>query len=93
MVLKYFGSKQDLTLMDTVSILQQGYPLLQCEGAMLMRLRATSSRVVNSARPHHVDDSRVATRPEKTIYSRVSTVRPDPMRECRTPVRTDRTSE
>jgi hypothetical protein len=34
--------------------------------------------VVNSTRPHHVDGSRVATWPEKTIYSRISTVGPDP---------------
>jgi hypothetical protein len=39
---------------------------------------ATSSRVVNSARPHHVDGSRVTTWPEKMIYSRISTVGLDP---------------
>jgi hypothetical protein len=37
-----------------------------------------SSRVVNSTRPHNVDGSGVATWPEKTIYSRVSTVGPNP---------------
>jgi hypothetical protein len=39
---------------------------------------AISSRVVNNTQPHHVDDSGVATWPEKTIYSKVSTVGPDP---------------
>jgi hypothetical protein len=34
--------------------------------------------VVNSTRPHHVDDSGPATWPEKTISSKVSTVGPDP---------------
>jgi hypothetical protein len=32
----------------------------------------------NSTRPHHVGGSRTATWPEKIIYSRVSTVSPDP---------------
>jgi hypothetical protein len=41
--------------------------------------------VVNSARPHHVVDSRVATWPEKTICSRVSTVGPDPHGEVPDP--------
>ena len=53
---------------------------------------AISSRVVNSARPHHVDGSGAATWLEKTIYSKVSTVGLDPMGKCRTPVHTDRTS-
>jgi hypothetical protein len=39
---------------------------------------AISSRVVNNTRPHHVDGSGTATRPEKTIYSKVSVVGPDP---------------
>jgi hypothetical protein len=34
--------------------------------------------VVNSTRPHHVDDSGAATWPEKTIYPKVSTVGSDP---------------
>jgi hypothetical protein len=34
--------------------------------------------VVDSVRPHHVDGSGAATWPEKTIYSKVSTVGPDP---------------
>jgi hypothetical protein len=34
--------------------------------------------MVNSTRPHHVDSSRAATWPDKTIYSRISTVGPDP---------------
>jgi hypothetical protein len=34
--------------------------------------------VVNSTRPHHVDGSGVVTWPEKTIYSKISTVGPDP---------------
>jgi hypothetical protein len=53
---------------------------------------AISSRVVNSTRPHHVDGFGAAMWPEKMIYSRISTVGPDPMGKCRTPVRTDRTS-
>jgi hypothetical protein len=32
----------------------------------------------NSARPHHMDDSVAATWPENMIYSKVSTVSPDP---------------
>jgi hypothetical protein len=32
----------------------------------------------NSTRPHHVDGSETATWPEKMIYSKVSTVSPDP---------------
>jgi hypothetical protein len=32
----------------------------------------------NSAQPHHVDGSRGTTWPEKMIYSKVSTVSPDP---------------
>jgi hypothetical protein len=56
----------------TVGILKQGYPLLQYEDATI------SSRVVNSTRSHHVDGSGAATWPEKTIYSKVSTVGPDP---------------
>jgi hypothetical protein len=32
----------------------------------------------NSTRPHHVDGSGTATWPEKMIYSKVSTVSPDP---------------
>jgi hypothetical protein len=32
----------------------------------------------NSTRPHHVDSSRAATWPKKTISSKVSTVGPDP---------------
>jgi hypothetical protein len=39
---------------------------------------AISSRVANSTRPLHVDDSEAATWPEKTIYLEVSTVGPDP---------------
>jgi hypothetical protein len=39
---------------------------------------ALSSHVVNSTRPHHVDSSRVAIWPEKTIYPRISTVGLDP---------------
>jgi hypothetical protein len=53
---------------------------------------AVSSRVVNSTRPHHMDGSGAAAWPEKTIYSKVSTVGPDPMGKCRTLVYTDRTS-
>jgi hypothetical protein len=34
--------------------------------------------VVNSTRPHHVDGSGATTWPEKTIYSKVPTVGPDP---------------
>jgi hypothetical protein len=34
--------------------------------------------VVNIARPHHVDGFGAAMWPEKTIYSKVSTVGPDP---------------
>jgi hypothetical protein len=34
--------------------------------------------MVNITRPHHVDGSRAATWPEKTISSKVSTVGPDP---------------
>jgi hypothetical protein len=34
--------------------------------------------MVNSDRPHHVDNSRAAMWPEKMIYSKVSTVGPDP---------------
>jgi hypothetical protein len=37
-----------------------------------------SSRVVNSTRPHHVGGSGAATWSEKMIYSKVSTVGPDP---------------
>jgi hypothetical protein len=37
-----------------------------------------SSRVVNSARPHHVDGSGAATCLEKMIYSKVSAASPDP---------------
>jgi hypothetical protein len=55
---------------------KQGYPLLQHEDTVPTRL--ISSRVVNSTRPHHVDGSRAATWPEKTIYSKVSTVGPYP---------------
>jgi hypothetical protein len=40
---------------------------------------------VNSTRPHHVDGSGVATWPEKTIYSKVSTVGPDPHRRVPDP--------
>jgi hypothetical protein len=47
---------------------------------------------VNSTRPHHVDGSGAATWLEKTIYSKVSTVGPDPTGKYRTPVYTDRTS-
>jgi hypothetical protein len=39
---------------------------------------AISSCAVNSTRPHHVDDSGVATWPGKTISSKVSTVGLDP---------------
>jgi hypothetical protein len=39
---------------------------------------AISSRVVNSTRPHHMGGSGTATWPEKMIYSKVSTVSPDP---------------
>jgi hypothetical protein len=56
----------------TVGTLKQGYPLLQYEDA------AISSRVVNSTRSPHVDGSGAATWPVKTIYSKVSTVGPDP---------------
>jgi hypothetical protein len=34
----------------------------------------------------------VATWPEKTIYSNMSTVGPDPMEKCWTPVRVDQTT-
>jgi hypothetical protein len=53
---------------------------------------ATSTRVVNSTLPCHVDGSGVATWPGKTIYSKISTVGPDPMGKCWTPVHVDRTS-
>jgi hypothetical protein len=33
---------------------------------------------INSTQPHHVDGSGAATWPEKMIYSKVSTVSPDP---------------
>jgi hypothetical protein len=39
---------------------------------------ASSSRVENSARPHHVDGSRTAMWPEKTIWSKASAMGPDP---------------
>jgi hypothetical protein len=39
---------------------------------------AISSRAVSSTRPHHVDDSGVATWPGKTISSKLPTVGPDP---------------
>jgi hypothetical protein len=39
---------------------------------------AISSRMVNSTRPHHVEGSGVAPWPEKTIYSKMSTVGPNP---------------
>jgi hypothetical protein len=39
---------------------------------------AIFSHVVNSDRPHHVESSRAATWPEKTISSKVSIVGPDP---------------
>jgi hypothetical protein len=73
----------------TVGTLKQGYPLLQYEDAI--PAEATSSHVVNNARPHLVGGSRAATWPEKTIYSKISTVGPDPMRKCRTPVHVGRT--
>jgi hypothetical protein len=38
---------------------------------------------------HHVDGSGAATWPEKMIHSKVSTVSPDPMGKCRTPIYTD----
>jgi hypothetical protein len=47
----------------------------------------------NSTRPHHVDDSRITTWPEKMIYAKVSIVSPDPMGKCQTPMYTDRVSE
>jgi hypothetical protein len=53
---------------------------------------AISSRVVSSTRPRHVDGSRAATWPEKTISSKVSTVGPGPIGKYQTPVYTDRTS-
>jgi hypothetical protein len=34
--------------------------------------------MVNNARPHHVDGSGATTWAEKTMYSKVSTVSPDP---------------
>jgi hypothetical protein len=39
---------------------------------------AISSRVANSVRPHHADDSGAATWPEKTISSKISVVGLDP---------------
>jgi hypothetical protein len=47
---------------------------------------------VNSARPHHVDGSRAATWPEKTISSKVSTVGPDPHGKVPNPRVRSRTS-
>jgi hypothetical protein len=39
---------------------------------------AISSRIANSARPHHTDGSGAATWPKKTISSKISAVGPDP---------------
>jgi hypothetical protein len=64
--------------------------LLQYEEAI--PVEATSSHVVNSARPHHMGGSGAAMWPGKTIYSKISTVDPDPMGKCQTPVHVDRTS-
>jgi hypothetical protein len=47
---------------------------------------AISSRVVNSTRSHHMDGSRAATWPEKTISSKVSIVGPDPPWESTGPL-------
>jgi hypothetical protein len=43
------------------------------------------SRAANNAQPHYVGGSGAATWPEETIYSKVSTVGPDPYGKCRTP--------
>jgi hypothetical protein len=74
----------------TVSTLEKGYPLLQYEGAMSMRLSLVAWRT--NTRPHHVDGFRAATWPGETIPSKVSTVGPDPMGRCWTPAYPDRTS-
>jgi hypothetical protein len=51
----------------------------------------------NSARPHHMGGSEAATSPEKVIYSKASTVSPDPHGRvpdpCRTPVYTVQASK
>jgi hypothetical protein len=47
----------------------------------------------NSVSPHHMGRSGAATCSEKVIYYKTSTVSPDPMRECRTPGYTVRTSK
>jgi hypothetical protein len=49
--------------------------------------------VHSSARLHHMGGSGAATCPEKVIYSKASTVSPDPMGEHRTPGYTVRTSK
>jgi hypothetical protein len=46
----------------------------------------------DSTQPLHVGDSGAATWPEKMIYSKVSTVSPDPMGKCQTPVYTNQAS-
>jgi hypothetical protein len=46
---------------------------------------AISSREVSSTRPHHVDGSRAATWPERTISSKVSTVGPNPHKKALDP--------
>jgi hypothetical protein len=60
----------------TIDTLEKGYPLLQYEGAMSMRLSLVVWRT--NTRPRPVDGSRAATWPGETIPSKVSTVGPDP---------------
>jgi hypothetical protein len=60
----------------SVGTLEQGYPLLQCEGTAPTRLSLVA--FVNSARPLHVDGPRTATWSEKMIHPKVSTVGPGP---------------
>jgi hypothetical protein len=59
----------------TVGTLKQGTPYY----SMKARSHAAiSSRVANSARPHHAYGSGAATWPEKPISSKISAVGPDP---------------
>jgi hypothetical protein len=74
---------------ELVGTLNQAYPLLQYDGTVSMWLslvaRQTTPNPTTWAAPG------AATWPEETIYSKVSTVVPDPYGRCRTPRYTNQT--
>jgi hypothetical protein len=84
----YIGTSMDLILSCSYRFVYCQYPGTGVPLTIVWRHgahTASSSRVENSTRPHQVDGFRAATWPEKTIYSRISTVGPDPHRKVSNP--------